>query len=437
MEWKLLWILLVASPVIIIMFIKPRLCFYAFLIARPIIDNFDILRTKQILGSINTLQAIGIIWPFLLIAVCVFYRANFWKYKIGNLYLCFTFLCLPCIFISNSWTDAVADWLRLFTFWAVLIFVLHFVEKENDIKEIFLVILCASFYPMLRFIISFAIGETFEVGGIERIVGGYFHMGPISSMLFLFVPAYLFFLTYSTSSLKKFLLLGGILFLSICIYTTYYRSALVAVFVLICSYLFLKKKYYLLFGLIMSACVAFIFSTFLQDRFVHVLEVLEHLPVLLDPSNGTYDKLLSGRFGIWRRMLTTCLYHCGIHNLFFGFGYRVVVDNFLICPHDDYLSIFFQNGFIALVAFLSFLGSAILTGIRSITENTSKIVLSLLIGSVVIALTENFFVSVRNLLYLGTYIGLLIKSVELKQSKPIHGDVNTSADGHYSQLSLT
>ena len=327
------------------------------------------------------------------------------------------FLCLPSIFLSPSWIDAGADWMRLFTFWAVLIFLLNNIEKEEDIKTIFLVILCASFYPLLHFIISFVQGETLHKTGIERVVGGYFHMGPISFMLFLFIPGYLFFLSSSKNNLKRVLLLAGFTFLLVCIYKTYYRSALIGVLVFLSSYTLLKKKYLVLSGLAAATCLSLILSPFLQERYGQLLDVLEHIPLLFDRFDVRYDHLLSARFGIWRAILTSYLYRCDMQNLLFGFGYNVVINKFLIVSHDDFLNIFFQNGFMALVAFLAFLGSAIVAGIRSITENTSKIVLSLLIASTIMSLATNFFVSVRVALYMGTYIALLIRAAELKSTQ--------------------
>ena len=418
MELKLLFLLLTAVPFIIIMVTKPKIGFYGFLLARPIIDSVDTMRTQNIVGSINALQAIGILWPCLLITVCFFKGVNFWKYRTVNLCLLFTFLCLPSIFLSTSWIEAGADWMKLFTLWAVLIFVLHSIENEKDIKTIFLVILCASFYPMLLFIISFVQGETLLKTGIERVVGGYFHMGPISFLLFLFMPAYLFFLSSSKNNLKRVLLLAGFTFLLVCIYKTYYRSTLIGVLVFLSSYSLLKKKYLVLSGLALAASLVLILSPFLQDRYAQLVDVLGNIPFLFDrcDADAKYDYLMSGRFGIWRVILTIYRYQCDIQNLLFGFGYKVVVNNLLIVPHNDFLNICFQNGFMALLAFIAFLGSAILTGIHSIKENTSKIVLSLLIASTTILLATNFFVSVRVALYMGTYIALLIRGVELKST---------------------
>ena len=415
MEFNLFLVLLLGFVFMLFMITKPKEAFYLYIIARPIIDSIDILRTKQILGAINALQAIGIVWPIALITVCLFQRAKFFKYKITNIYLVFLFLCLPSIFISASWIDAAANWLKLFTLWTVLIFVIDTIKTENDIKALFKVILISSFYPLIQFANSFVQGETLVRGDLKRFTGGYFHMGPISFILLLLTPSYLFFIEKSKSLLAKSLLILGISYIFICIYFTYYRSTLIGFLVLFLVYFVLKRKYVYLMLLLLTGILGLVSSVFLQERLAPLLGVLSHLPVLIDPLNDTYDGLLSGRFGIWRRIFTMYLYHCKFYNLFFGFGHNVIVGKYMIVPHNDYLNIFFQNGFLAMVAFIAFLSTAVSTAIRTISDNTSILLLSIVSASIAIALTTNYFVGVRVELFMGIYIAMLIRIKELDQ----------------------
>ena len=418
MESKLFLILAGGLIFIFFMVLKPMEAFYAYIIVRPIIDRIDILRTKKIIGSINVLQAIGIVWPIALIVVCFFQGAKFFKHRITNIYLCFLFLCFPSIFISASWIEAFGDWLRLFTMWPIMIFVLHNVKTEDDIEKLFKVIFISSFFPLIQFANSFITGETLLKGGLTRYTGGYFHMGPISFILLLLIPSYLFFMEKSKNLLIKMLLGLGILYIIICIYFTYYRSSLIGVFVFFFTYFILKRKFIYSIGLLFGACLALTMSQFIVERFAPLIEAIKHLPLLLDPLNNTYDKLLSGRFGIWRRILTSYLYHCKPYNLFFGFGYRVTIGRYVICPHDDYMNFFFQNGFLAMVSFIAFLCSALSAGIATISKSSiTTILFSILIASIIVALSTNYFVSVRVTLYMGIYIAMLIIIQELDKIK--------------------
>lgn len=423
MEIKLLYIIIASIPLVIFSLLRPKLAFYSFLVLRPIIDNISALRTVNIIEGINLLKIIGMLFPFILLMSLFFSKVNFLKNRLANIYLLFILASTPSIFLSVSWINAGGYLLQLFTFWVVFIYVLHLIKEEKDIKYLFLVILCASFFPILRFIITFYTGETIEVEkNLLRSVGGYFHMAPISGILFLFIPAYLFFIARPTSITRKILLLIGLFFLIICIYKTYYRSALLGTLILFVSYLSLRKNFTILVLIGSVLAILFIFSPFLQGRFSPLIDTLNNFNLLFDPIDNSYDYLLSGRFGVWRKMTTMYLYNCQPQNLFFGFGVHAIIDKIQIAPHNDYWSALFQHGPISLILFIIFLLSSLQLSIHGLPHIVSKIILSLLVGSIILALAENFFVSVRNLLYIGTYIGILVKSIELQETKQFHPD---------------
>lgn len=420
MELKVFYILIISAPFIALAFFRPKAAFFTYVVLRPIIDNVSILRTINIVGQLNSLKIIGLMFPVFLLISLFFSKCNYFQNRIANIYLVYILSCIPSVFISNSWINAGGYILQLFTFWAVLIFVLHVIEEEQDIKNLFFAILCASFFPIVRFIISFIVGETLEVDmNLERTVGGYFQMGVISGMLFLFIPAYLFFIEHPLKMTRKILLLFALFFILLCIYKTYYRSALISTFVLFSVYFLLRKNFALLVVMGSGVACALILSPFLQDRLMPLWDTLNHFNLLFDPKNNSFDFMLSGRFGIWRKMTTTYLYSCQIQNLFFGFGVSPIVDGMQIAPHNDYWSALFQHGPFSFILFIVFLFSLIQLAIQGLPHFMFKIILSLLVGSMVLSLSENFFVSVRNLLYLGIYIGILIKSIELQRKGQI------------------
>ena len=399
---------------VIALFAKPKIGAALVLVSRPILDNLTFLQTTYLAGSINVLQALGIVLAFSLILVCFFKSSEMFRHKEANIYLLFIFLCLPSVFLSQSISEAFADWMKLFTLWAVLVFLLAFIKTKKDIHMFLIVILIASFYPLFRLTIGFVMNQTTYINGYNRYIGGYFHMGPISFMLLLFIPAYIYLFEQSKNLTLKFFCLSGIIYIAICIYFTYYRSALVGVTTLGMSYLTVRKRYITLLSMLIIILFAFLVSDFLTTRFGPLLEMLPNLKYLFDPLNTKHDYLLSGRFGVWRHIFTQYLFAAKPYNMIFGFGYNVAVGDYLIIPHNDYLNFFFQNGFVAMATFIIFMFISMRNGFAAIRSPSGAALLCALIASSVTALTSNYFVSVRVGLYVGAYVAILKKLIILE-----------------------
>lgn len=414
MELNLLYILIVSIVCIGLFFFRPKIAFFVMLFMRPVIDNIPILRTVYIIGDFNVLKIIGLLFPLLLIMTLLLSNSFLFRQKIANIYLIYIISCVPSVFMSNSLFSAWSYVFQIFTFWAVLVYVLHIVENEKDINDLFFVIFVASFYPIIRFIFSFLTNETVIVDhNLDRTLAGYLGMGVISGLMYLFIPSYLFFYEQTSKLFKKILIISLLLLMIFCIYKTYYRSTIVATLIFLLSYLFLKKKFFTLSFLFAIAISALVFSPFLRERFSDISFFFEYVDVLFSKSNNSFDYLLSGRFGIWRRMTTSFLYDSQIQNIFFGFGVSPIIMGYKIAPHNDYWSALFQHGLISFFIFLFFIISLIQLGLRGLPRINYKIFLSLLISGLFFSITENYLVSVRNLLYLGVYVGIMIKSIDL------------------------
>jgi hypothetical protein len=398
------------------MLTKPVYALSIFIIARPIIDSIAFFRVKRIYGDINYLQAIGIALPLVLLVVSLIRGINLFK----NVYLVigfsFTLLCLPSVFLSKPVYSGIDNWMKIFTLWVIIAFTFAVITSDKSKKLIFKSIVIASVYPMIKFLTSILSGNTISVAGIDRIVGGYHHMGPASFVLLLFVPAYLYFIETSKNSLMKFYFYLIVAYLIVCIYFTYYRSSLLGVVFLVFAFMILRKNYKIAIACIFVFLLTVFSSNFLSSRFAPLLEVAANLPVLIDPDDNSLDNLMSGRFGIWRHIFTLYLYNCSFENLLFGFGYGGA-SQYQFEPHNDYLNIFFRNGFLALLLFMIFLlGIVSNAAINKRDLLKEKTTTSILIASLLIANSTNYFFTVRVGLYIGAYIGILLKDIDHCQS---------------------
>ena len=394
---------------------RPRRGFLLYLLLRPVIDNFDVLREAEVAGGFNALKLLGLALPLVLMINCYFRRAEFFKEPGANIFLAFLVAALPSVFMSVSWTKAFGYWLQLFTFWTVLIFFVRFFDTPERIGVALKTVMLSAIYPMLRLAMTLVSGERMLLDyGIQRNVGGYFQMAPIAGMLFTFFPAYLVGLRSAEHRRTKILLGLGLIMLFFFLYKTYYRSALLATVAFALMYLVMTKRFVLLGSLAIAVVGALACSSFLQQRFGEIPQLFEHLSYLTNPFIKDYDLMLSGRFAIWRTMLVELLYNCKIQNFLWGFGADVhirdcliVPHNFDIAPHNDYLGFLYQNGFVALMGFLIFGLAVLFKALKSPNVDYRAVFFAFFSGCAVMALTENYFGSVRNIVFLGVYVGIL------------------------------
>lgn len=395
---------------IFLSFLKPKYALFLVLLSRPILDSINSLRVTVLpFIGINTLQFIGIVLPFFLLISCLLRRAPLFESSASNVYLVFLVSCIPSVFISDDIVLALADWLRLLILWAVLVFAVDFIKTRQDVEQAVGVILISSIYPLTRFLMDYFSGTTIAIGGIERVIGGYFHMSIISCMFLIFVPSYVYFIFVRDRLIDKMVLMSGLCMIIIFIYLTQYRTALLGLLALGVTFCLLRRKYVLLVALFLITLCSVAFVPHIQERFETLPKALINLPTLIDPKESSHDGLMSGRFGLWRGLLTTYLYDSRIENVFFGFGADPSLKNVVVSAHNDFIALLFQYGFITPILFLFFIISTLRLGLRNSKHLLPQLITSLIVGLLVMSMSHGTFLDVRNLLYLGTYVALLIK----------------------------
>lgn len=408
-------------------FYKPKYSLYFLLILRPIMDNINMFRTFTIPGlGLNVWQAMGIAVPGIMLFVCFIKkmdaaqkRVQFFKHPLMNAYFLFTLFCLPSLITSNSIVDASASWLKLFTFWVVVIFADFALNSRKDVVTMLLVFIISSFYPLCRLSVDLITGKTYVIGGLSRLTGGYFHMSILSIMLLFFLPSYFYFLSQKSQEtnsffkrLRKPLLFFGMFMVLVFIYKTNYRTAFMSVAAFIFSLGLFRKKYFMLLVVGFLAVLTIINVPALRERFIPLFTVLPHLGMLLEEMPTKYDTYLSGRFGAWRNIITIFLFRSDGWVWFFGYGVDPVLRRIAFFGHNDFIYVTFHYGIFAAIAFYTFLYKMIRLGLHYSQEFIPQLVCSLCIAIVTSALSHPTFFDVRNLMYLAGYIAILLKYIE-------------------------
>ena len=398
---------------LLILFLNPRVGLLSFLFFRPIIDSLDMLRTYDIpFIHINSLQFIGLVVPYLLLIIVLLYKPNIYQYKFLNIYMIFILSCIPSIILSDDRVFDVASIIKLFTFCSIVLFTSTFITSVRDIKQTLFVVLVSSFYPLIKFGIDYLKGNIVVIGGIERNLGGYFHMSVISTMLLLFIPAYLFFLLTTNRKVIKTLMIISIGLIIQCIYLTQYRTTLIGVVVLFMTFLFLQRRYAGTFLICLSVILLAVAVPSLRERFAPLGSVVQSLPALFDPDNSRYDDLLSGRFAIWRSIITSIIYKSHLGNILFGFGHLPRLASGDISPHSDFLGIWFQYGILAVILFCFYAARALVEISKKMDSTLSQIIYATMFAMLAVSLAHVTLEDTRNLLYLGVYIVLAVKYSE-------------------------
>lgn len=404
----------------VLAFFKPKQAFFLLLVSRPIIDHFDACKVVSLpLMGTNTLQGIGMFLPWILLFVAFVKKLDiaqrdvfFFRERLGNYYLLFVLACLPALITSADPVLHIGDWLKFLTFWAICLFAQNFLHTEEDFRQVLVWVLIASLYPLTMFLLDMVTGNTVRIGGLVRILGGYYLEKNIfaADLLVCFMPAYLYFLVEARRPWLKGVCLVGFVFLLVCIAATNFRTSIAAALLMCLTFLLFRKKYTMVLTMVVVTVCAFLVVPALRAKFAPTLAMLQNVGDLLNTRPTIHDSLLSTRFGIYRTLITTVLYKFSPATLIAGYGYDLPLKAFWVdSAHMEFLQLFFRYGLPPALLFYGFLLAALRRGLGCRGDLFSQAITSFVMGLAIISLMGNPFSNVRVLWYLGVYVAILAK----------------------------
>lgn len=421
-------LLLVASFCValsILAFFKPKYVFFFLLVSRPVLDHFGSLKTipMPILGT-NALQTIGAILPFVLIFSCFLKKLDvahrdvfFFRERLTNYYLLFILASIPALLLSLDIVGHFGDWLKYLTFWAMCIFAQNFLETEEDVKQVLTWIIIGSLYPLAMFFFDFVTLNTVQIGGLVRILGGYYDYKDKSifaaDLLTCFIPAYLYYLTAIRRTILKRICLLGFCFLIVCIAATNFRTSIAAAMLMCLCFLLFRKKYIAVLAMVVVTVCAFLVFPVLRDKFFPALEALLHIDDILGSRRTIYDSLLSTRFGIYRTLITTVVERFSPVNFIAGYGFDLPLTTMWVnSAHMESLQIMFRYGLPPAILFYWFLLATIRRGFSCRDDAYCQAITAFMIGLALVSMMGNPFSNVRVLWYLGVYVAIVSKRAD-------------------------
>lgn len=401
-------------------FFKPKYVFFLLLVSRPIIDHFGSLKEISLpfLGT-NAIQAIGVFLPFILILSCFLKKLDvahrdifFFRERLANYYLLFVLACIPALLVSAQPVLHLGDWLKFLTLWAIFVFAHNFLETEEDFRQAMFWVIIGSLYPLGMFLIDFVTGNTVRIGGLLRILGGYYQEKNIfaADLLTCFVPAYLYYLVVIRRTLVTWLIGLGFVFLIVCIAATNFRTSIAAALIMCLCFLLFRKKYTAVLTMVAVTVCAFLVMPELREKFYPALAALLNIGDLMSTRPTISDPLISTRFGIFRTLITTVLHRFSVGNFITGYGYALPLKSFWVdSAHMEFLQLFFRYGVLPALLFYWFLLATLRRGFRCREDELCQVIMAFIVGLTFVSLMGNPFSNVRVLWYLGVYVAILSK----------------------------
>ncbi len=211
-----------------------------------------------------------------------------------------------------------------------------------------------------------------ELDGYDRLVGGYHNLHNHALMMMLFACVGFFWLMYVRklgSTLVFAVYTGAVLLI---LYFTYVRTAQLGLAVCVMSYLLLRKRYGLAVSLAALVALGLATSPIMQERFDDLVQIFA-----VDVYESDRAALGSGRLALWSVSMEAFLDN-PLGDIFLGLGlgkqttlteamYSVryyTPDVGYIDPHNDYLSLMYQMGPIAVLCYVAFQVQVMRTGME-------------------------------------------------------------------------
>ena len=361
LPWKLMLGAIVAIPAAVSFLARPREALLAVFGCRVLVDLFHWVPLS--VGGLNILEAFGG-GVAALAAVLFFIELRRVEKTPGFLPLA---LYLGVLVIAAGRSGEVRDAAEILAKYISPLLLMFLVSSYMDTRQArqrFIIVITGAGLISLSVSCYYLLAGQMQLHlrqGYYRLVGGYANLH--NHALFLLVLNVLLF--YWVTQLKRpqhkaiALVLQAAALL--CLYSTYVRTALTGFLVFMIVFLYLEKRYELLSLAVLAAVAMVVTNETMQDRFSDIVAVFGS-----GDSLGSKRTLGSGRFGIWTSSFQEFVSQPPA-DIVLGLGlgghyemtdmyadlYRSKAKSENLDSHNDYLSLLYQLGPIALVCYLS------------------------------------------------------------------------------------
>lgn len=359
--WQLVLAAVVTIPAAVTFLARPREALLVVFVLRVVVDLFHWLPMGG--GGLNLLEAFG--GGVAALAAVLFYVELRRVERTPGIIALLLYLAVLFVAAARSGQarDAAEILAKYISPLLLMFLVASYMNTERLRTRFLAVITGAGLISLSVSVYHLATGQMQNHfrQGYFRLVGGYANLH--NHALFLLVLNSLLF--YWVLTLKRPLYRGIAIVLQLlgllCMYNTYVRTAMTGFAVFVVVFLLLEKRYELVGGAVFVGGLLLLTNTSLQDRFSDVIAVFGS-----GDSLGSKRTLGSGRFGIWTTSFEQFL-NQEPADVLLGLGlggqyemtdlyanmYRSKEKSENLDSHNDYLSLLYQLGPIALACYIS------------------------------------------------------------------------------------
>jgi hypothetical protein len=385
---------------------------FLILSARILLDSIPFITYPKLAFGLSFMEyfALGLM-SFMLIYLLVYKGIEFdaiSKSMIGV----FGAMCLTTFYHGN-----IVDLIDIGSLWLYFILAYIFFKhllRDIHIKQILIIIAIISLYPFLNQLYSIVIGAGSMHLGFARYAGTFYHPHFISNYLFFAIPAALYLFITENRVKAKAVYVAIISLCHIGIFMASYRTTWIALFVFWIVYILFvsRRKFIAILLLTLITLVSWNFvGDILSAKLMPVKIILENPSPLFSLQNYEYNRLLSGRIGLWTKMLEVYMESDFIEKII-GLGIHSTEERISFYMHNEYISTLVELGVAGLVTLIVWIVFVIKTIFKdySCDKRYLCMIFAVFTSSLVIAFGTMPFRNVVIINYMAIYFATIFNS---------------------------
>jgi len=410
--------------------LKAEYTFYIILISRGIIDIYYNLEAA---GNVRVTRILGI----LIIGLFSFYfiskRYHIFQLRINKIYGIFLLSSFIPVLFTYNLMSGFGNWLKINQgFFFLNMTILLVLAAKDGLYKKRISVLCwcitiAVLIPYMLFLKNIIHGQHEIRAGYIRYAtfGSYGNF--FSYCLLSLFPICLFFYSMSAKRKDKIIWFISILIIFITIYKTYTRNAWLGAIIILLTWCLLRKNLKGIFFIFGLCVLVFIFNPSVQDRFSDINKLFNNRIA----SSTESDKLLSGRYSIWKSNIEYFIYNSSMTEKMFGNGYDVYEKVHVSHPyledineHNNYLTLLMNTGICGLFLYSFFIFMLFRESFKLLLrtkekyfKDFSQVFISVLFAYVIMCFSTAMILKTNYQYYFSVLAGFVIAANILEEKK--------------------
>ncbi len=399
--------------ILIAMVYKPFVVLIMLILARPLIDALSTAKVSQHINILGFFSAFYIL--FLLFLLVTRRVPNLLSNSMRYFYV-FLFFSAVSIVFSVSVSESIYIYIKLLSLCSIYLVCYSLIECTKDAFIILLSVILSSIFPVMYGFYQW----FFNLGKIDpefsklRIYSTFAHPNMYAFYLVIIILSIIYWYFFEEEFyIKTPLLLKAIIAIVVLmqLLLTYTRGAWIGLFVGVMLLAFFIKQLRL---------PIFILLVLLVSISAH--SIFERVADLIQPVNRYHLSSWGFRLKHWQSLVSATIFNRPI--LGYGLGQSLYVaqkySSFVLIPHNDYIRIFIETGFLGFISYVVFWSDVILDLYKKYqnkAHNKSVIVLTVIVLSMLVcSFADNIIFSVTIVSYLFIMLAVGQKVYTLKEN---------------------